>query len=96
MTFVLCLLLAVSESASNRLIHFNQARYWSWCVADDHVLRRAWNTVGKDRHQSWDGRKVCDGTRNEASVRPVGVRINQQENNLAVIDAAQLDDGIIA
>ena len=63
---------------------------------DNQILRRAWNAVGKDGHQSWAERKVSDRARNEACVRPASDPIDQEKNNLAVIETAQLHDRVIA
>jgi hypothetical protein len=88
--------LPVRDFKANRPVRFNQSNYWSWCFTDYQILRSAGNTVGKDGHQSRAERKVADRARNEACVRPAADRIGQEENDLAVIETAQLHDRVIA
>ena len=66
-------------------------------VPEDQILRRARNTVGKDGRDSGAKRKAAiQPDSSKACVRPAPDRINGQESNLAVVDAAQLHDWVIA
>jgi hypothetical protein len=66
-----------SRICGERTVTFQSPCYRSRC-ATDQILRRARNTVSKDGCQSRAARKVCDGTRNEACVRPVADRIYRE------------------
>ena len=63
---------------------------------DDQILRIARNAVGKDSHQSRAERKVSYRGRNESRIRPARNWSDQKENNLAVVETAQLHDRVIA
>ena len=52
--------------------------------------------ISKDGHQSRAERKVSDWARKKACVRPAADPSDQEENNLAAIENAQLHEGVIA
>ena len=65
-------------------------------LGDDQRLRNARNAIGKDGYQSRPGRKASHWERGKACVRPAIDGIDREENNLAVVEAAQLHDRVIA
>ena len=65
-------------------------------LPDDQIPRGARNAVSKDGYDSWAERKISYRDRGKACVRPAPDRINGQESNLAVVDAAQLHDWVVA
>ena len=61
----------------------------------DYVFRVAGDAVGKDGHQGWAGRKIIYRCRSKGGVRPACYWIHREKGDLAVVDGAQLDYGII-
>jgi hypothetical protein len=63
---------------------------------DDHICCIAGNAVGKDSHERRAVRKAFHRKRSEACIRPAVGWIDRGKDNLAVVDAAQLRDRVIA
>src|SRR5437879_83082 len=59
------------------------------------VFRVTRDAIGKDGHQSW-AKGNASAVRSEGRVRPASRRIHRKECDLAVIDAPQLHDRVIA
>jgi len=75
-----------------------RCRRWSWSRswADyQHVVGIAGNAISKDGHQSWPRRKIIDWRRSKGGIGPTCCWIHQEKSDLAVVDVAQLDYGII-
>jgi hypothetical protein len=60
-----------------------------------HELRLAGDAVGEDSHQGWAGRKIVHRGRGKGGIGPARYGIHREKGDLAVVDGAQLDYGII-
>ena len=65
-------------------------------MREDQIPRITRNAVGKDSHHRRPKRKVSHRDGPKACVRPTTSRIDRKESHLAIVDAAQLHDRVVA